>query len=729
MSPQRLQSKSLVILILTVIISTASCTTQTEQQVKYGDDADYFIGLRYLEQKEENQARIKFNKCIKKGSYYPAKKSAEILCTFGTIQEKNKAALYLAEKYKDTDSLLTSIQVLKSNNELNKLLELTKHLDYTTDDNRLIKIRLEALQQRGDAAFNSDYYQWFTTRPLSNEHYQFYRDSINHPAFDEIDSLKILQFTNNNNTVQIPEIIYTPEQFVINYRIELYKRNYTYVFENAPVLFEYFEKNTISCIPQLASDIGKAYFYGDANFSKNANFFGEKALSFAGTDAEFYFWFYAGRLFSKANLYSTQAIKSFEKAIECAKTGELKDNALWYLLNVSMNKSFDSITTTIAQYAPQFTNPEYFEDFFETLATSLLAAGKWDAFGKIYKAIDGYATDYDTSQFAYLYGRLSQEKLASGTKTEIEEAFKRALKCDSAIYSYYALLSAYQLGYSDSEVKNLLLAMHSKAPLYSQHSESANLLLEGYADFGFPEKIYSEWKQLKTEGIQNNTAIKCADFLKKCGTDENDFFEQSLRIASDNLLHGGASYTQEQMQLIYPENFKEYVEEACQKYEMESAIIYALIRSESFFNANVESSAGAIGLTQLMELTGGDIARKLKMPEYSLTDPKTNILFGTYYLSEMYQRCNNSIMQAFFSYNAGITRVRRWLQSSLTEFGKKKNMPLDLFLESLPYSETREYGRKLLTATVMYKILYTDSNNSENFNSVFAETVKNLLLF
>ena len=147
--------------------------------------------------------------------------------------------------------------------------------------------------------------------------------------------------------------------------------------------------------------------------------------------------------------------------------------------------------------------------------------------------------------------------------------------------------------------------------------------------------------------------------------------------------------------------------------------MYALIRSESFFDADVTSSAGAIGLTQLMEFTAGDIAHRFKISDYSLTDPETNIRFGTWYLSNLISRCDDSPLLGFFSYNAGITRVRRWLQSSLIEFGKKSNMPLDLFLETLPFAETREYGRKLISATIVYDWLAEPAH--------FQQTVEGLL--
>ena len=64
---------------------------------------------------------------------------------------------------------------------------------------------------------------------------------------------------------------------------------------------------------------------------------------------------------------------------------------------------------------------------------------------------------------------------------------------------------------------------------------------------------------------------------------------------------------------------------------------------------------------------------------------------------------------AAFSYNGGISRVRSWIKSASIQFGAKK-VPNDLFLEALPYSETREYGRKILSAAAMYGWLYYDLN-------------------
>lgn len=676
--------------ILTIIFSFTACPAQTEEQIKFGADSDYFIGLKLLSENNEKAAKVKFLHCIKKGSYYCAKKSAEALCSFGNIQEKNEAALNLVETYKEEDSLLIAVKQLMNADEINKVLELTDQLDFSKADNELIKIRLEALNKRGDSDYEDEVYRWFVSSSISKEHYTFYRDFYNHPIFAD------------------ENVEYTPQQFAINYRIELYKRNYTYGFENAQKIFDYFESAELEPNAMLSSDIGKAYLYGNANFLANANLFKEMAQKYQNTCVEYYFWFYSGRFFDKANIYYSQAKNSFEKAMICAASGEQKDNALWYLLNTSLSFSVDTIIESIGKYSREWKDAEYFEDFFEALVSSLLASGKWNAFKQIYTEIDGFASDDVIAQYAYIYGRLVQEGYADGDKNDIHQAFTRA--CNSGSSVYYKILAAYQLGLKDNELQAVLCEPYSKNE--PKYDEAAQKLLEGYVAFGFPELIYPNFQKLYKNGLPDETYFYLSDFLAKCAAENNDYATQGLRIAARGQKMATRQVTKDEIKQVYPIHYQNFVSKSCKDYHLSESVIYALIRSESFFDANVTSNAGAIGLTQLMEFTGNDIAQRLRIKEYSLTDPETNITFGTYYLSELVRRCDNSLLQAFFSYNAGITRVRRWLKSSMIEFGSKSTMPLDLYLETVPYTETRGYGRKLISATAMYEWIYSPDENS-----------------
>jgi len=113
-----------------------------------------------------------------------------------------------------------------------------------------------------------------------------------------------------------------------------------------------------------------------------------------------------------------------------------------------------------------------------------------------------------------------------------------------------------------------------------------------------------------------------------------------------------------------------------------------------------------------MRPTAGDIARKLGLDGFDLADPATNITFGAYYLGELVRRLDGKTMPALFAYNAGITRVRSWLASAPGLSG-------DLFLESLPYAETREYGRKVLAASAVYGYLYYQKTTGQTVRELY----------
>ena len=705
------------ILATTLLLNVVSCkaATQPEGQKHFGIDADYFIGLKLLQEGNQNAARTKFNRCIKKGSPYCARKSAEAICSIGSIQEKNASAEYLLKNFPGEDSLLIASKQFAASGEINKLIYYTSDLDFSKTKDEIIRLRLEAMGNRGDSAYESEVYRWFTECPISTEHYQFYRDFYKHPNFEGL-------FSNDDSQI-LENLKFTPEQFAIHYRIESYKRNYSYTTHYTPILISYFVNGTLKPVPQLVSDCGKNYLYGSNDFTKNAELFEKLASGFAGTSSEFYFRFYAGRFYEKAGLYFKKSCSCFESAMQVARTPEQKDNALWYLLNTSLNFSMDSIINSIGEYSRQWNDSEYFEDFFEKLVSALLAAGRWNEFEKIYKAIDGYASDSTTAQYA----RLIQEGLVKGSEKDITNAFKRA--CNGGSSVYYKTLAAYRLSlWKDPvEIKKILCAptsAHKNTNKEEAIDSNLETLFLGYTYFGFPELIYPEWQKTLGKNLSLETQFYLSEFLAKCAetdtSDNNDYYMQALRIAARAQRKSHRQLTKEELALVYPKNYKNLVTKYSNEFKIDENIMYALIRSESFFDADVMSTAGAIGLTQLMEYTASDIARHFKIQKYSLTDPETNIKFGTYYLSNLISRSENSALLGFFSYNTGITRVRRWQQSSLIEFGKKSNMPIDLFLETVPITETREYGRKLVSATIAYDWV----SNPRNFEQCVKKLIE-----
>ena len=689
-----------------LLLTSFSCKVESEPQKLYGHDADYFMGLKLLDEgteESEKEARNMFVSCMKKGTEYCGQKSAEKLCSIGTVDERNKAAIKLYNKYDNPDAHLFAVEKLKSTNELHKLIECTNNIDFKEDYNATIRIRIESLRNRNDNRYEDEVFKWFISRKITDVQYKFYKEFYNHPDFGEDFEINI----ENINKY------YAPEQFIMNYRIETYNRNYPYTYRNGPKLIEYLSSHLVPLSEEVASDLGKAYLYGSKEYLENAKYFETLAEQFKDTDIEYYFWFYAGRLYSKTDSCFEISDKCFEKAISCTKDEEKIDNALWYMLNTSLNYPIDRLVENIDKYSKRWTDPAYFDDFFETLLLSLLTAGRWDAFQAIYKYTDGYASDETVAQYAYIYGRLVQEGLARGTDTDVKEAFTRALNGGYSIY--YKALAAKQLDLSESELEKVLCkpyGMEDKEP-----DVAAEKLLTGYAYFGFPKLIFPEWEKLYENGLSTKTSLYLANFLMKCAAENDIYYNQSLRIAAKIIANTTQPLPKEDWKLIYPKDYSNLIENFCTEFNVEPSVAYGLVRSESFFNARVSSVAGAKGLAQLMDTTAEDIARKFKKESYSLLDPETNLQFGIYYLSELIERSDNSILSACFAYNAGINRVRRWKKDTLINVGAKSTLPMDLFLETLPYSETREYGRKILSSAVMYEWLYSDTPK-ESFNRI-----------
>jgi soluble lytic murein transglycosylase len=148
--------------------------------------------------------------------------------------------------------------------------------------------------------------------------------------------------------------------------------------------------------------------------------------------------------------------------------------------------------------------------------------------------------------------------------------------------------------------------------------------------------------------------------------------------------------------------FNEIVENAANEYNFEPLILYSLIRQESFFEGFIVSSAGAKGLMQIMPATGDEIANLLKWPtnyvENDLYRPIINIRMGASYLSRMRTYFDGDMFATLAAYNAGPGNVIRWRE-------KADNDP-DLFLEIIPYEETRRYLRNIYTFYRIYESLY-----------------------
>jgi soluble lytic murein transglycosylase len=137
--------------------------------------------------------------------------------------------------------------------------------------------------------------------------------------------------------------------------------------------------------------------------------------------------------------------------------------------------------------------------------------------------------------------------------------------------------------------------------------------------------------------------------------------------------------------------------------------VYGLIRQESRFISNAKSSAGASGLMQLMPATASWVARKIGLQGYhagAVNDLDTNLTLGTNYLRIVLEDLNNSPLLASAGYNAGPRRPHTW-RGTLSG-------PVEgaIFAETIPFNETRDYVKKVLSNATYYAALFSGQPQS-----------------
>ncbi len=158
---------------------------------------------------------------------------------------------------------------------------------------------------------------------------------------------------------------------------------------------------------------------------------------------------------------------------------------------------------------------------------------------------------------------------------------------------------------------------------------------------------------------------------------------------------------------FYPQEYAEYVTQYSTTYGVDEPLVYAVIRTESGFRAEVESSAGAMGLMQIMpdtfewlqNLSDGTVTHE----SADLLNPEINIKYGTFFISYLLQHYNGDENLAAAAYNAGVANVDSWLTDS-------RYSSDGITLSSIPYSETQQYVERVENTKQVYESLYYDNN-------------------
>lgn len=155
----------------------------------------------------------------------------------------------------------------------------------------------------------------------------------------------------------------------------------------------------------------------------------------------------------------------------------------------------------------------------------------------------------------------------------------------------------------------------------------------------------------------------------------------------------------DQLTVRFPLAYREQIFKFANDTQVEPTFIYAIARQESAFDDQARSPVGAMGLMQIMPKTALYTAKKSGIQHSrptQLLDPEHNMLLGAHYLNHLLSEFNGNRILAAAAYNAGPSRVNRWLSPA----GQER--PADIWIETIPFKETRYYVQNVLCFSVIY---------------------------
>ncbi|WP_051534855.1 lytic transglycosylase domain-containing protein [Deefgea rivuli] len=205
-----------------------------------------------------------------------------------------------------------------------------------------------------------------------------------------------------------------------------------------------------------------------------------------------------------------------------------------------------------------------------------------------------------------------------------------------------------------------------------------------------------EWN-FAMQGLSDTQLLAASELARK-----NKMYDRSIYSAE-------RTKTTHDFTLRYPLPYQTETEAAARAQDLDPAWVYGLIRQESRFISDIRSSANAAGLMQLMPDTAKWVAGKMKISDFKpqdITDVETNVQMGTFYLAYWANSFNGNAILTTAGYNAGPGNARKWRAD--------RELDPTIYIETIPFSETRDYVKKVLTNASHYAHYFKNSPTQLN---------------
>ncbi|MEC4985779.1 MAG: transglycosylase SLT domain-containing protein [Oscillatoria sp. PMC 1068.18] len=298
-----------------------------------------------------------------------------------------------------------------------------------------------------------------------------------------------------------------------------------------------------------------------------------------------------------------------------------------------------------------------------------------------------------------------------GRSADANTAFKQVIADHPQ--SYYAWRSAVMLGWNVGDFQTIAkLSPTLEIPQQRPSLPAGSPTLKELYQLGQTEVAWTLWQGEFTNKREPTVAEEFTNGLLLIA--QNKYLEGIGKIASledredpeEKAEYESLNRQFAYWQALYPFPYKTEITTFAEERDLNPLLVISIMRQESRFEEDITSTAGAIGLMQMLPSTADWAARNLQIKDYSLTNPQDSIRLGTWFLKEIHRPYQNNSLLAIAGYNAGQGNLNRWIND-------EKEIDFDEFVENIPFNETKNYVKQVFGNYWNYLQLYEPQVNHQ----------------
>ena len=347
-----------------------------------------------------------------------------------------------------------------------------------------------------------------------------------------------------------------------------------------------------------------------------------------------------------------------------------------------------NMPTALSYYGRVSDRKQLTDEQLEWYARAALRLQRWDELASVIQHMPEKLQKDPTWQYW-----LGRSFAAQGKSSQAKEMYEKAAASGR---NFYAVMAGEELGRRINTRNNVSDADARDVRRMSEDGAIKRALVlfknsQSNGDSKMRRQAQAEWR-FATRDFNEDNLLTAAQVAF-----DNQFYDMAINSAdrTDHKLN---------YKLRYLSPFKDITVRYATQAGVDPAWVYGLIRQESRFVMGAQSSVGAQGLMQVMPATAREIAGKIGMSSSELYTMDGNIRMGTWYMADAKRRLQNNEVMATAGYNAGPGRARNWQASSPLEGA--------IYAETIPFTETRDYVKKVMTNATYYASLFNEPQTS-----------------